>query len=149
MLQGGRCQRLCEGRIIATEGISRWLTRPGPIFFLSFCLVQPAAVVWGDYLLTLKSGLQIRARHFQTDNASIRIWTESGSVTLPKDIVRQITEIASQAHTNPQISPERNADLLPEEQAHETPSVQKPVSPLYIPDEQDSPWKPNTELKLD
>lgn len=139
MLQGGRCQRLCESRIISTEGIRRWLTRPGPIFFLSFCLVQPAAVVWGDYLLTLKSGLQIRARHFQTDNASIRVWTESGSVTLPKDIVRQITEIVSQAHTNPQISPEKNPSSISEEQARETPSAQNPVSPLYIPDEQKSP----------
>lgn len=139
MLKSGEYRRLCQSKIVSRDRVGRRLRRHWPVFFLTFCLFQPAAVVWGDYLLTLKSGLQIRARYFQTDEATIRVWTESGSLTLSKEIVHQITEIASQAHTTPQIFPEKNSDLLSEEQARETPSVQNPVSPLYIPDEQESP----------
>jgi hypothetical protein len=139
MLKRGRHQRVFRRRIVSKEVIRRRLRMPVFIFCLSIGLFQPTAVVWGDYLLTLKSGLQIRARNFQEDGTTIRVWTESGSMTLPRNIVNQITEIASPAHALPQTSSEKTPDSLSEEQARETPPVQKPVSPLYIPDERKSP----------
>ena len=51
------------------------------------CFLLHAQTVWGDYLLTLKSGLQVRAQTYRVDASTIQIYTESGSMTLPVDIV--------------------------------------------------------------
>ena len=103
------------------------------------CILLHAQTVWGDYLLTLRSGLQIRAQTYRIDGSTIHVETESGSITLPLDIVVQITEKQFSPAPSLQPSTEQNPDKIQSEQTYETHPERERHSPLYIPDEKKSP----------
>jgi hypothetical protein len=100
-----------------------------------FCLLLLAQTVWGDYLLTLKSGLQLRVQTYSIDGSTIQLWTESGSLTLPRDIVMQITENQDFPSLGPRPSTVPSPAQVQNEQTYETHLKQRRHSPLYIPDE--------------
>jgi hypothetical protein len=104
-----------------------------------FCVLLLAQTVWGDYLLTLRSGLQLRVRTYTIDGATIQLWTESGSMTLPIDIVMRITEHGAFPSSELQHS---TAPSPAQAQNEETPAMhldQGRQRSLYIPDEKSQP----------
>lgn len=117
----------------------RWLKRSICFIFVALCLLQPATVVWGDYLLTLRSGLQIRASTYRTEGLIIHVWTDSGSMSFPSAMVVQITEILSKPSRLPPSPPQENLDQSRQEGADVVRPDQRRESPLYAPREQKSP----------
>jgi hypothetical protein len=131
--------RLVKRNIVGGAAAERWLRRLLCFFFASFCLLYPAVVVWGDYLLTLKSGLQIRASTYRTEGTIVHVWTESGSMSFPADVVNRITEIAPKPQTPPPSSQEENLDQSRQERTDEIRTDRKLESPLYVPEGRHSP----------
>jgi hypothetical protein len=117
----------------------RWLKRSICFIFVALCLLQPAAVVWGDYLLTLRSGLRIRVSTYRTEGLIIHVWTDSGSMSFPSAMVVQITEILSKPSRLPPSPPQENLDQSRQEGADVVRPDQRRESPLYAPREQKSP----------
>ena len=99
------------------------------------CFLLHAQTGWGDSLLTLKNGLQIRAQAYRVDASTIQIYTESGSMTLPADIVVAITadQFPSSLGSRPSATP--NPAQVEDEQTHEKHLDPRRHRPLYIPDE--------------
>jgi hypothetical protein len=90
--------------------------------------------VWGDYLLTLKSGFQIRVQSYRVDASIIQAWTEYGSMELPVDRIERITELQLPAILD--LPPATTSTPAPpnNEQTHEVSSESPSRSSLYIPD---------------
>jgi hypothetical protein len=94
-----------------------------------------AQTVWGDYLLTFKSGLQIRVQTYRVDASSIQVWTEFGSMTFPADTVMVITESRFPPVLYPRPSTAPSPSHVENEQTQEQHLDPRRHRPLYIPDE--------------
>jgi hypothetical protein len=122
----------------------RW---PNGLLYLSilliciFCTFQLEGPAWADYLLSLKSGLQMRVRTYHSDGATMHVWTDSGSMGFPIDLVTQINEIKSITSDGPQIPSKLEKETVQsvDERARETLPRQGRENPLYVPGEQKSP----------
>jgi hypothetical protein len=111
-----------------------------PLAAVLLCwLLLPTASVWGDYLVTLRSGLQLRVQTYTIDGASIQLWTESGSMRIPLDVVRQIAKNQGRSPHDLQPSPAPQA-LQPHTEDMPEPRVDQPSHrSLHFPDESGQP----------
>jgi hypothetical protein len=109
-------------------------------FFLLFLwLFQLDTLAWADYQLSLKSGLQMRVRTYRIDGATIQFWTESGSMSLPMDLVTGISKIKSIPGNDVQTTSEKETIQPGNERAGEALPKQERENPLYVPDTNQSP----------
>jgi hypothetical protein len=139
MFKGLVNPRLSMRNTVPRAAAGRQLKKCVCFFFVTLCLLQPTPVVWGDYLLTLRSGLQIRASAYRTEGLVIHVWTEAGSMSLPSDVVVHIADVTSKPQAPSPAPQDENLDQPHLERTDEVRPAQKRENPRYIPKEKKTP----------